>query len=241
MERKHRRQSVFRFKQFELSNERSAMKIGTDGVLLGAWFDCGNDASIMDVGAGTGLISLMAAQRSKARIVGVELDHAAAEEAMSNTANSPWHSRIEIIEGDFVAMAKDGLLPQVDHIVSNPPYFNTTLRSPSQAKALARHGDGLDYETLLALAPSLLTAAGRISLIAPADRHDDIIFSASMARLHLTRLWEVATVEGKIPSRLLFELGRVPSGPCQTARLVVQGPDGKYTPEYRKLTEDFYL
>ena len=119
---------MFRFKQFTVCDERSAMKIGTDGVLLGAWTDIEGDSRILDVGTGTGLIALMLAQRNaSAEIVGVDISHEAIEEARDNFLNSPWAKRLSVTEGDVCSFESN---EKFDHIVSNPPYFVDSLHSP---------------------------------------------------------------------------------------------------------------
>ncbi|MCM1518335.1 MAG: methyltransferase [Pseudoflavonifractor sp.] len=241
MARNSDRETVFRFKRFSIVNELSAMKISTDGVLLGAWCDVSRDMSIIDAGAGTGLIALMAAQRSDATITAVEIDPVAATEASGNVTSSPWHSRITVVRGDFNRLASEGLLPKADHIISNPPYFKTTLQAPDRSRRLARHDCGFGYESLLRAAPSILAADnGRLSMISPADREDDILFDAEISHMHLRRLTRVSTVEGRAPSRILWEFS-VLAGPVIDTALTIRDRDNAYTPQYRGLVNDFYI
>ena len=140
--------SYFQFKQFTVFHDRCAMKVGTDGVLLGAWTRTGQGCSILDIGTGTGLIALILAQRiPDARITAVELDREAALQAAENVRNSPWAARIEVVEADIRQYATRVSHP-FDIIVSNPPFFNSSLHSPSEARTQARHTDSLSYAEL---------------------------------------------------------------------------------------------
>ena len=134
---------MFRFKQFTVCDERSAMKIGTDGVLVGAWADVEDDWRILDVGTGTGLIALMLAQRNaSAKIVGIDISHEAVEEARDNFSRSPWATRLSAIEGDVCGFEGS---EKFDHIVSNPPYFVDSLHSPDALRTMARHTSSLMF------------------------------------------------------------------------------------------------
>ena len=140
----------FRFKQFTVWHDRCAMKVGTDGVLIGAWCDVDACRRILDVGCGTGLISLMIAQRTSDRtmIEGVEIDAVAAEQAAENTDRSPWKNRLRIHTSDFLDFATSATV-RYDHIVSNPPYFEKSLLPEDAARLTARHTGRLTYESLL--------------------------------------------------------------------------------------------
>ena len=133
---------TFNFKQFSVDDSHSAMKVGTDAVLLGAWSDLAGVSTIVDAGCGSGVIALMAAQRSeytKPRVIGVDISSDACRDTRHNIGLSPWRDRIEVIEADITKV-----FPDVSHpllIVSNPPFFNETLRSPDSMRALARHGE----------------------------------------------------------------------------------------------------
>lgn len=228
---------VFRFRRFDVRHERSAMKVGTDGVLLGAWCSLPADASVWDVGAGTGLIALMLAQRGAGRVEAIEIDAVAAEEARHNVALSPWPGIVNVVTGDFTEV--EGSLPAPDLIVSNPPFFNEALQSPEQMRATARHEGSLTFGTLFDIAAERLTPDGRLACIAPAPRVQELLFEATLRRLSLHRLTNVATVAGKAPKRVLLEFGRQASATDDTT-LTIRS-DGKYTDEYRRLTSDFYL
>ena len=157
----------FTFKQFEINHEGCAMKVGTDGVLLGAWCSSQSARRIADVGTGTGLISLMCAQRNAtAKIDAIEIDSSAAKCARENVARSVWNDRIEVIESAIQQFSTE---ERYDLIVSNPPYFSETLQSPDPSRATARHNCSLPHRDLIDAAKRLLTPEGRLSIILPTD------------------------------------------------------------------------
>lgn len=230
---------MFRFKQFTVCDERSAMKIGTDGVLLGAWADIEGDSRILDVGTGTGLIALMLAQRNaSAEIVGVDISHEAIEEARDNFLNSPWAKRLSVTEGDVCSFESN---EKFDHIVSNPPYFVDSLHSPDSLRTMARHTSSLKFEDLVASAVRLLRPGGRLSVILPTECAMQFRFAA-FGRLWLCRQLNVVTKAGDSPRRTLMEfcLSDKPLMPS-VATLTMRHRDSSYTEEYRQLTEDFYI
>ena len=230
---------MFRFKQFTVCDERSAMKIGTDGVLLGAWTDIEGDSRILDVGTGTGLIALMLAQRNaSAEIVGVDISHEAIEEARDNFLNSPWAKRLSVTEGDVCSFESN---EKFDHIVSNPPYFVDSLHSPDSLRTMARHTSSLKFEDLVTSAVRLLRPGGRLSVILPTECTMQFRFAA-FGRLWLCRQLNVVTKAGDSPRRTLMEfcLSDKPLMPS-VATLTMRHRDSSYTEEYRCLTEDFYI
>ena len=133
----------FSFKQFTVYHDRCAMKVGTDGVLLGAWTDVSGARDILDIGTGTGLIALMLAQRSEAHIVAVDIDEDAVKQAKENVEKSPWPGRIEVERHDICCFNSD---IRYDVIVSNPPYFFNSLKCPDGQRNIARHTVGLNFE-----------------------------------------------------------------------------------------------
>lgn len=215
------------------------MKIGTDGVLLGAWADIEGDSRILDVGTGTGLIALMLAQRNaSAEIVGVDISHEAIEEARDNFLNSPWAKRLSLTEGDVCSFESN---EKFDHIVSNPPYFVDSLHSPDSLRTMARHTSSLKFEDLVTSAVRLLRPGGRLSVILPTECTMQFRFAA-FGRLWLCRQLNVVTKAGDSPRRTLMEfcLSDKPLMPS-VATLTMRHRDSSYTEEYRQLTEDFYI
>lgn len=228
----------FTFKQFEINHEACAMKVGTDGVLLGAWCACHSARRIADVGAGTGLIALMCAQRNaSATIDAIEIDHSAAECARENIARSAWSDRIRVIETAIQNYTSE---ERYDLLVSNPPYFSETLQSPDASRAVARHNCSLPHRDLIAAAKRLLTDDGRLSLILPTDEARRFAMQAVAAGLHLRRRCDVATKRGAAPKRTMSEWS-LASGESKYELLTLAADDGSRSEEYRQLTEEFYL
>lgn len=229
------RETVFRFKRFKVINRLAAMKVGTDGVLLGAWASVEGVRRVLDVGTGCGLIALMIAQRApEAVIKAVEIDDDAASEATLNVASSPWGDRIEVVKADFLSLSP-GEGEHYDLIVSNPPFFTETLRSADVARAMARHGDTLSIESLVDRASRWLAPGGRLAVVAPVSRDADLLFAAALAGLHPVRLTKVFTkARAQEPARVLREFSFV-SGPLSSG-VLRSGTD-----EWSALTKDFYL
>lgn len=218
------------------------MKVGTDGVLLGAWATVRpTDRRLLDIGTGTGLVAMMLAQRTEAcaaRIVGVDIEPV--EQARENAAASPWADRLSF-EQTAVQAYDPGV--RFDLIVSNPPFFVDSLTCPDRGRTTARHAVALPFEELRDAAVRLLAPSGRFAVILPTD--EGARFEA-LARgvLALRRCTRVRTVPRREPKRVLLEFeaacGAVaePSDDCLT---IGTGGHESYTAEYRALTRDFYL
>ena len=247
---------VFRFKKFEVVNERSAMKVNTDGVLLGAAMTIlPSDKKMLDVGTGTGTIALMAAQRLSSvilsspvilnevknpRIDAIDIDEASASEASANFINSPWNS---ILKAHHLPLEEFAASTETvyDLIFSNPPYFEDSLTAPDERKSTARHtSDGLSYRDIFEFAKDRLSANGRVSLVLPADQEAALTRYARMCGLYLFRILRVRTVPRKAPSRIIAEFSRTRCAELSEELLTIQD-EGKYTQEYLSLTRDFYL
>lgn len=247
------RETIFRFKQFDVINRKSAMKVGTDGVLLGAWsfkdMPLDADACVMDVGAGTGLISLMLAQRfSRFKIDGVELSADAAEEAEENYRRSRWASRLKMLAGDFTKLTATMAPESYDLMISNPPFFATGALAPDSDRRLARHEGTLNFSSLLCGASKLLVPGGRIALVAPADMCGHITFEAELNGMKPVRICEVYTVPRKPARRVLIELMNMSGSKSATRdrfstkeQISIHDANGDFSVEYENITKDFYL
>ena len=228
----------FAFKQFTVRHDRCAMKVGTDGVLLGAWTDLSHSRRILDIGTGTGLIALMLAQRCMdARITAIDLDSAAVEQAQENIQASPWKDRIEALQQDICTYPPNGTF---DTIVSNPPYFIDSLKCPDGQRSTARHTDTLDADRLIGKVSELLTSDGRFSIILPAEQTEDLIRVAGEKGLHPSRQTWVITRPGLSPKRILMEFRKIPVT-LQPDELVIELERHVYSEEYIALTKEFYL
>lgn len=232
--------TTFRFKKFEMNNSASGLKIGTDGVLLGAWADVGGGNHVWDVGCGTGLIALMLAQRYDCHFSAIEIERDAADEAEGNIARSPWKERIKLIHGNISEVAAS--LPAPDSIVSNPPYYASgkSIEAGNQKRDTARRDSSLCFASLIALASLYLRPEGNLFLISPFDRKADIEWEATLRGLHVRKCTPVITKDSAKPSRILWHISRV-SGPTVTDRLLVRDAAGNYTDEFKTLTKDYYL
>lgn len=230
---------MFRFKQFTICDDTTAMKVGTDGVLLGAWADVAGDRSILDVGTGSGIIAIMAAQRNAtAHITALDIDADAVAQAQTNILATAWSNRIACKHIDIKAFASDG---KFDHIISNPPYFVENTHSPNPQRNAARSAESLPFKELVASAERLLNIGGKLSVVLPTESASLFRYEA-FERLWLSRLCSVVTIEGDAPKRTLMEFvytDKLLMPRCE--ELVLQQRDGLYSPKYRELTKDFYI
>ncbi len=228
----------FTFKQFTVRHDKCAMKVGTDGVLLGAWAPVERVARVLDVGTGTGLIALQMAQRNAcAQVTGVEVDTDAALQAQENVDASPWGNRMKVVCTDFMDFYPD---IEYDLIVSNPPYFVDALKCPDEQRSLARHSEGLNYASLFRHSREILAKDGRISIIVPADVAGQAEDAAWMQGLYPAHRTHVYTKEGKKSRRVLMTFSRELRS-IQEDELYICTPEGAYTEAYKELTKDFYL
>ncbi|MDY3979001.1 MAG: methyltransferase [Tidjanibacter sp.] len=230
----------FRFKQFEIEQQVCAMKVSTDGVLLGAWTHLdGSEHRILDIGTGTGLVALMLAQRSERwqpKVDAVEIDPQSAAEAAQNAARSPWAARVEVTTADVTCFDA----APYDLIVSNPPYYDSSLLSPDGLRTTARHTVALTFDRLFASVGRLLADRGRFALIVPTDIFPKMVVSASAVGLFVVRETAVSTRTGMAPKRTLAEFARR-AARVEKNTFSVHDEGGGYTDSYCRLTADFYL
>lgn len=264
---------MFQFKQFTIRQDRTAMKVGTDGVLLGAWFDPGLPAPhILDIGTGTGLIALMAAQRfPKATVDAIEIDPEAAAQATDNVQISPFSSRISVYN---VALQNWGCTSPADTvtlydtIVSNPPYFDNSLRCPDTARSTARHTDTLSDQTLIHHSARLLKPGGTLNLVLPYAKKDGFIALLQQNRFTVYHITEVYPTPTSAPKRILISARHHPTNTnpatsnnnlhttiadtthtpttiniptLTTDTITIELERHHYTPDYIALTHPFYL
>lgn len=247
--------SVFHFKQFDIVNEASSMKVNTDGVLLGAAVTIfPGDREVLDAGTGTGTIALMLAQRYSAlrsdtgnlSIEGIDIDEPSATEAAANFAASPWPSCLEARRCPL-----SEYVPPVplDLIVSNPPFFEESLLPPEIRRGMARHasGEAMSCHDLIVFASEHLGGEGRLSLILPSDRETDVVRYGVSNSLYPFRIMRIRTTPKKDCSRIIVEFTKIHPQQVSEEILTIQDVNhypqnwSGYTPEYLELTGDFYL
>lgn len=216
------------------------MRVGTDGVLLGAWTDVSEAKKILDIGTGTGLIAIMLAQRSSAQITGIEIEFQAASEAKENAQISPWTERINILQQDFQEFANI-TTDKFDTIVTNPPFFSNALKNKHIEKSIARHNFVLPFNELLKGAVTLLTDSGRMSLILPVNEANEFTYRANNYGLFLSRLTEIKPSTLKEPNRHLIEFVKNKVPVINTTLSIFSENGNDYSNEYKKITACFYL
>lgn len=233
----------FQFKQFFIAHDQCAMKVNTDGILLGAIANVAGCRHILDLGAGSGLITLMLAQRTVAavKVVGVELDPAAFAQAQQNIAHSPWAERVQLLQADIFSeiFAPLPMNNQFDLIVSNPPYFEHSLTSRNPQRDLARAATQSHF-TWLEKAQQWLQPQGKISLILPFEVGEKLIEQALDLGLYCIEKWQIHTKVGKPPKRIILTFCAKPQ-PTMEKSLAIYGIDNQYSLEFKQLTKDFYL
>ena len=216
------------------------MKVGTDGVLLGAWSSAPLSGRILDVGTGTGLLAIMMAQRSGASIMALEIEHAAFHQARENIKRCRWHDRITLLHQSFQDFRKDHQ-EKFDLIVSNPPWFKETYLSPDSGRNQARHNAVLPYLELLEGSQQLLEPSGMLSLILPYREAEKFIFQAEGFGLYCKRRMNIRANPLKAPKRCMLEMGFEPGQKTIETLTIETGARHHFTPAYRHLTKDFYL
>lgn len=232
---------IFKFKQFTIRQEKAGMKVGTDGVLLGAWADCRDAFTILDIGTGTGLIALMLAQRTDGMIDGIEIDTDAFDEACYNVEASDWQQRITLFNTPLQEYARI-CSKKYDIIVSNPPFFTNSLKTPDAQRTMARHNDSLAPFELFEGVKKLIAPKGSLFIIIPAANYDEFNHLATKHGFTCRKkLWVKPTPDIQ-PKRVLLEYYH---GDCENIEeeslVVEQNGRHQYSDEYKALTKDYYL
>lgn len=227
----------FTFKQFSVRHDRCAMKVGTDGVLIGAWARGGR--RLLDIGAGTGLVSLMLAQRfPSATVEGLEIDAEAAEQCQENMAASPFADRIRVYASAFQDFVPDA---PYDAIVSNPPYFLSGMKNNDESRAAARHSDVTFFKDFFRFSRQWLRPSGEVSLVLPADGVDEVSAEAYLKGMMLCRRVWVRTMPDKPVERCLLSFAMQRFSPPEMEEVCLMDSDGRRSSWYENLTCDFYL
>lgn len=237
----------FKFKQFTVEQDRCAMKIGTDGILLGAWVNIHNTYSILDIGAGTGVIALILAQRSEAETIdAIEIDGDAYEQCVDNFENSPWSDRLFCYHAALEEFAEEMEEEEYDLIISNPPFFEppifpkTSEDLSSQSRQTARYYDALPFEELLEYSSGLLSKEGNFAVVIPFSAEEKFLQIAAEVNLYPNRITHVRGTNDSSIKRSLLQLSFT-EGIAEKDELVIEISRHNYTPEYIDLVKDFYL
>ena len=230
--------SLFRFKRFSLHNEKSALKLGTDAVLLGAAMTLKpEDRLALDIGTGTGIIALMATQRApQLRVEAIDIDGPSAGEAALNFSESPWPDRLHAVHRPLSEYAAPG---RFDLIFSNPPYYDNSLRNPDERVSAARHSDSLTLAQIFSYASEWLGEGGRLSLILPADVRISSLRAAASFGFRPFRTIFVKTTPAKEPKRIISEFSREQL--VESQETIILMTDGARSQQYSLLTREFYL
>ena len=233
----------FQFKKFTVWHDKCAMKVGTDGVLLGTWVTVFPEDSVLDVGTGTGLIAMIVAQRNcNAIINAIDIDESACGQAIENIEKSPFKDRINVIHKSFADYRTD---KKYDLIISNPPFFKKSLKCPDEKRSMARHNDSLPLKQLIEHAVTMLSENGRIALILPIQLSEELDFIIATHRLFAIRRTKIIPAEGLHPKRFLIELSTkniTEKYDVKAANtLTLETKDRKRTQQYAELTKEFYL
>lgn len=229
--------SSFRFKQFTVQQNRSAMKVGTDAMLLGALIDVKNVNNALEIGAGTGVISLMVAQKSHALIEAVEIDPESAAECIDNFKSSPWSVRLKVTEVDFNEFHADN---KFDLIFSNPPYYSSTLKNQDSRLANAKHIDGLTPERIMCGVSKLLKDNAVAWFILPYQDKGTWIQEGKESGLFLVKSVDIYGKAGQEIKRSVLIFTKTEKNEVDQSTLTVRAANGDYTDEYRELTFEFH-
>lgn len=227
----------FQFKKFKIEQDLCGMKVGTDGVLLGAWASGGK--RILDIGTGTGLIALMMAQRyPEARIDGIDIDANACRQAQGNVLGSPFVERVLVHHARLQEFESDGLY---DAIVSNPPFFVDSLKNPDKSRSLARHTDSLSFSDLLEGVKRWLSEDGVFSVILPIEALEQFTAEAYFRGFYVIRKCGIKTVPRKPCKRYLLAFSKHRKNDGEEQEKMLMDSDGQRSEWYADITKDFYI
>lgn len=236
----HRKKDTqFHFKQFSVRHDRSGMKVGTDGVLLGAWADVTKATHILDIGTGTGVIALILAQRTRpsVQIEAVEIDEHACTDAAENFNSSAWASRITLHHKPVQKITPTNVF---DLIISNPPFFQNSYKPPTPKRVTARHTEDLTFSEILEITDNLLTESGKLNIILPYSEGTQFIALAKKKNFICSRKWSFRTRKEKPVERLLLEFSRKYQA-CEEGEILLYQKAEEWSGQYKNLIQNFYL
>jgi tRNA1Val (adenine37-N6)-methyltransferase len=232
-------ETAFHFKQFTIHQDKCAMKVGTDAVLLGAWVKTENESHILDIGTGTGVIALMLAQKSDAHIDAIDIDENAFHQAHNNFLISPWTARLNCMHHSFQEFSEEHTA-SYDLIVTNPPYFHDASKPVAESRLNARHSEALTFDELVYGVKKLLKPDGRFCVILPCKEGMEFLDKAQRKELFCHHLLRIKTKADKNEKRLIMEFG-FHFGVLTEEEIIIQEEDGSFTQDYIDLTLDYYL
>ncbi len=230
----------FQFKQFSITDSQSAMKVGTDAVLLGAWTNTEEVSTILDIGTGCGVIAIILAQRTHAIIDAIDIHDESIRDATANFMNCRWKDRLTARLISLQQFTEESN-KKYDLIISNPPYFLKSLKSPIVSKTLSKHDLYLNHEELIKAAKSLLTQNGRFSVILPYKSGSLFKEFARKMELFCTRQLTIYPIAGKNPNRIIMEFSLLNHAVPDENKITIRNADQSYTQNYINLTKDFYI
>jgi tRNA1Val (adenine37-N6)-methyltransferase len=233
------KETSFHFKYFTVHQDKCAMKVGTDGVLLGAWVDVADAKTILDIGTGTGLISLMLAQKSFSEIHAVDIEENAYNQARENFLISPWYNRLIPFHQSFQEFAAN-TKSKYDLIVSNPPYFHHASKPPEESRTYARHDDHLTFEELIRGVKKVISDNGRFCVILPYKEGIEFMDMAMRNGLFCRELMKVRTKAEGLEKRVMMEFHQQ-FGSMNESCLTIKDKNDHFTSEYIELTKDYFL
>ena len=232
---------TFEFKKFKIKQDKCAMRVSTDAVLLGAWVSPNGSKSILDIGTGTGVIALMLAQKSNAAITAIDIDKDSTEQARVNVSQSIFCDKVKVVHSSFQELAK-ACTDKFNLIVTNPPYFIDSLKNTSDTRTTARHTDSLSFEDLINGVKKLLDQKGKFCLILPTK--EALLFRemAQLKGLYLSKLLRIRTrMEKDSEKRHLMQFEFKESEFSESTLVIEADSHRNYTNEYKELTRDYYI
>lgn len=230
----------FHFKQFSLFHHRSTMKTGTDAILLGIWTDVSNTKEILDVGSGSGILSLFMASRSESNITAIDIDKESVIESDENFTKSDFSSRLKVIESDFNDFSVSSE-SKFDLIVSNPPFFTNGLHSANSRKTKARHADNFTFNQLCCGVSKLLNKNGRFCVVIPYSQYQDFCLAANQNALFTNRKLLIFSRRGLEPNRINIEFRKTKPNIIKKEYFILREEDNKFSAQYHKTLGDYYL
>lgn len=228
--------SVFQFKHFQLKQTDSALKMGTDAMVLGAFCSDLDFKKALDVGAGTGVLALMLAQSSKGSIDAIEIDEKSANEARFNFEQSNWSQRLRLIHQDFQSFTSED---KYDLIISNPPYYESTLKGEDARKASSKHVDNLTPQVFAKRIASLLNENGICQIIVPFETQQNWVLAFEVNQFFVTRKIIIRGKKSHHPNRVILQFSYQQKNKIESI-FVIRNEDGSYTSDYIELTKEFH-